>query len=156
MNWPSVLMLSRHQSLVATSVPVAILVAVLVAGTSVLLRHVLKAAVVATAWCCRDIFLLKRTSRPLGVCSFELFVPDVATSISCRDITSCPCSFQLMVPIVATSISCRDINLSLGNLELVSLDVATSIPCRDFSSCPCSFQLMFSDVATSISYRDIN
>ena len=45
MNWPSRLILSRHQVLVATSV----LVAVLVVGVSVLLRHVLSEAGVATA-----------------------------------------------------------------------------------------------------------
>ena len=80
MNWPSVLMLLRHQSLVATSVPVAILVAVLVAGASVLLRHVLKAAVVATAWCCRDSHSAQLLSRH----------PDVVATSSlyncCRDI----------------------------------------------------------------------
>ena len=81
MNWPSVLMLPRHQSLVATFVPVAILVAVLVAGTSVLLRHVVKAAVVATAWCCRDIFSVQLLSRhPDVVVTSSLIETDVATA----------------------------------------------------------------------------
>ena len=81
MNWPSVLMLSRHQSLVATSVPVAILVAVLVAGASMLLRHVVKAVVVATAWCCRDIFSVQLLSRhPDVVATSFLIETDVATA----------------------------------------------------------------------------
>ena len=81
MNWPNVMMLSRLQSLVATSVPVAILVAVLVVVASVLLRHVLKAAVVATAWCCRDIFSLQLLSRhPDVVATSSLIETDVATA----------------------------------------------------------------------------
>ena len=43
--WPNMLILSRHQALVATSV----VVSVLVAGASVWLRHVLNEAGVATA-----------------------------------------------------------------------------------------------------------
>ena len=50
-------------SLVA--VLVAGLVAVFVAGASVLLRHVLSEGGVATACSCRDLFLLKLTSRQL-------------------------------------------------------------------------------------------
>ena len=111
---------------------------------------------------------------------------DVATSISCRDITLCLCSFQLVAHDVATSISCRDINSSLlqpstgcfwcrdfnllAQHQLMSLEaplvvfgVATSVLCRDNSLSYISFifpnlsQLQGASlVATSIPCRDIN
>ena len=65
------------------------------------------------------------------------------------------CRLQMVAPDVATSISCRDINLMNCNFQLMVPDVATSIPCRDISSYLCSFQLMSSVVVTSILYRDI-
>ena len=54
-------MLSRHRALIATFV----LVAVLVAGASVWLRHVLSEAGVAIGSSCRDLFSLKLMSRQL-------------------------------------------------------------------------------------------
>ena len=51
-------------------------------------------------------------------------------------------AFNLFVPDVATSISCRDFTLCLCNVQLIVHDVATSISCRDISSCLCSFQLV--------------
>ena len=46
-----------------------------------------------------------------------------------------------MVPDVATSISCRDINLSLWRFQLVAFGIATSVSCRDISSCLWRLQL---------------
>ena len=97
---------------------------------------------------------------------------DVATSISCRDITLCPCRFQLVAHDVATSISCRDISSSLlqssngcswccdinvmnCSFQLISSDVATSISYRDITSCLLYVALVVFDVATSMPYRDI-
>ena len=80
-------------------------------------------------------------SRPQFPCRDII---NVATSISCRDITLCLYRFQLFVPDVATSIPCRDISLWYCNFELVSPDVATSIFCRDITSWLRSFQLMSS------------
>ena len=74
---------------------------------------------------------------------------DVATSISCRDITLCHCRFQLVAHDVATSISCRDITLRNYKLQLVALGVATSISYRDITLWLCRFHLMVPDVATS-------
>ena len=81
---------------------------------------------------------------------------DVATSISCRDITLCPCLFQLVAPGVVTSVFCRDITLWLCRFHLLVPDVATSIPCRDIGSKNCNFQLCMSDVTTSFPCHDIN
>ena len=93
---------------------------------------------------CRDI--------NLSLCSFEMVVHDVATSISCRDInllsrhqslvaTSAQvfCRLQMVAPDVATSISCRDINLMNCNFQLMSSVVTTSILCRDLTLCLCRF-----------------
>ena len=66
------------------------------------------------------------------------------------------CSLQMVAPDVATSISCRDINLMNCSFLLMSTDVATSIPCRDITLCPCRFQLIAPDVATSFSCHDIS
>ena len=52
-------------------------------------------------------------------------------------------SLQMVVPDVATSISCRDINLMNCNLQLISSDVATSISCRDITSCLCRLHWLF-------------
>ena len=69
------------------------------------------------------------------LCSFQLMVSNVATSISCRDINLRNCNLQLTMSYIATSISCRDISLSLWRLQLVAFLVATSIPCRDINLC---------------------
>ena len=53
------------------------------------------------------------------------------------------CMLQMVVPDVATSISCRDINLMNCSFQLISSDVATSIPCRDITSCLCRFHWLF-------------
>ena len=90
-------------------------------------------------------------------------VPDVATSVSCRDINLRNCNLQLSASIVATSISCRDINLYLWRLQLVAFGVATSVLCRDITLSYISFifsQLSLlqgaSLVVTSIPCRGIN
>ena len=46
-------------------------------------------------------------------CRLQMVAPDVATSISCCDINLMNSSFQLMPSIVATSILCRDITSCL-------------------------------------------
>ena len=66
------------------------------------------------------------------------------------------CNLQMVAPDVATSISCRDINLMNCSFLLMSTDVATSIPCHDITLWPCRFQLIAPDVATSFSCRDIS
>ena len=53
------------------------------------------------------------------------------------------CMLQMVVPDVATSISCRDINLMNCSFQLISYDVATSISCRDITSCLCRFHWLF-------------
>ena len=131
--------MSRHQSFVATS-----LYASAGFNSSFLMsRHQLMSLQLSTGvFLCRDITLC--------LCRFQLFVPDVATSIPCRDISSCLCSFQQMVPDVATSISCRDINLKNCNLQLSTSYVATLIPCRDNNLCLWRLQLGAFGVATSV------
>ena len=49
------------------------------------------------------------------------------------------CRLQMVAPDVATSISCRDINLMNCSFQLMSFVVATSILCRDITSCLCRF-----------------
>ena len=102
---------------------------------------------------CRDIIhvatSISRRDNNLSLCSFELIVHDVATSAQVF------CRLQMVAPDVATSISCRDINLMNCNFQVMVPDVATSILCRDITSFLCSFQLMSSIVATSILCRDI-
>ena len=91
---------------------VAVLVAGLVAGASVLLQHVLSEGGVATACSCRDLFLLKLTSRQLI---------DVATFWFVQLLSRHP-------DVVATSSlsnCCRDILMLLRPLLLAN-DVATS------------------------------
>ena len=118
----------RHQSLVATS------------------AHVFAAFNWSFFWC-RDISSC--------LCSFQLVIFGVATSVLCRDISSCLCSFQLVVPDVATSISCRDINLMNCNLQLSTSYVATLISCRDINLCVWRLQLVAFGVTTPVPYRDI-
>ena len=84
---------------------------------------------------CRDIDLTSRHQSCL--CSFKLMSSDVATSISCRDITLCLCRFQLVSSDVATSAQV------FCSLQLVVHDVATSISCRDISLCLCSLHWLF-------------
>ena len=84
---------------------------------------------------------------------------DVATSISCRDITLCLCKFQLVAmmsrhhSLVATSAQV------LCSLQLVVHDVATSISCRDISLCLQRLHWLFlvsrlqSSVATTASVK---
>ena len=109
---------------------------------------------------CRDIIhvatSISRRDINLSLCSFELVSSVVATSILCRNISSCLWRLQLVAPDVATSISCRDINLMNCNFQLMVPVVATSILCRNITSCLCSFQLVVFGVATSISCCDIN
>ena len=68
-------------------------------------------------------------------------VPDVATSISCRDINSRNYNLQLNTSLVATSVFCRDNSLSFISFifptchSFKALLVATSIPCRDMNLC---------------------
>ena len=112
MKWPSRLILSRHQVLIATSG--------LVAGASVLLRHVLSEASVATACSCRDLFSLQLMSRQLI---------DVATFWSLQLLSRQP-------GVVATSILhnfCHNILMLLRPL-LCTIAVATSGCCRDLFS----------------------
>ena len=112
-NWPSRLILSRHGALVATSV----LVAILVAGTSVLLRHVLSEGGVATACSCRDLFSCKLTSRQLI---------DVAKFWSLQLLSRQP-------RVVVTSSlynCCRDI-LMLFRPQVFTIVVAKTRCCRD-------------------------
>ena len=71
LNWS--FMMSRHQSLITTSV-------------QVFCRLQMVAPDVATSIYCRDINLMN--------CSFQLMSSVVATSILCRDITSCLCRFH--------------------------------------------------------------
>ena len=87
--------------------------------------------------------------------AFNLFVPDVATSIPCRDFTLCPCNLQLVMHDVATSISCSDINLRNCNLQLSASIVATSISCRDINLCLWRLQLVVFGVPTSVLCHDI-
>ena len=109
------------------------------------------------AFCCEfqsglaQVTVQVATSTPLS-----RHHPDVATSISRRDINLSLCSLQLMSSDVATSILCRDITLCLCRFQLVAPDVATSISCRDISSRRLQPSLVVRDVATSISCRDIN
>ena len=112
-------------------------------------RHQLKSLQLSTSvFFCRDItFCLSR---------YQLFVPEVATSIPCRDISSYLWRLQLVAPDVATSISCRDITLMNCNFQLMVPDVATSILCHDITSCLCRFQLVAFGVATSVFCRDNN
>ena len=72
-------------------------------------------------------------------CRLQMVSPDVAISISCRDINLMNCNVQLMVPDVATSILCRDISSYLCSFQLMSFVIATSILCRDLTSCLCRF-----------------
>ena len=104
------------RALVVTSVLVAGLVAGLVADL-VLLRHVFSESGVATACSCRDIFLVKRTSRQLI---------DVATFWSLQLLSRQP------GVIANSSISncCRD-NLMLSRPLLLANDVAITRCCRD-------------------------
>ena len=74
LNWS--LLMSRHQSLVATL-------------AHVFCRLQMVAPDVATSISCRDINLMN--------CNFQLMVPDVATSILCRDLTSCLCRFHWLL-----------------------------------------------------------
>ena len=53
-------------------------------------------------------------------------------------------SLQMVVPDVATSISYRDINEMNYILQLISSDVASSISCRDITSCLCRLHWLFS------------
>ena len=115
-NWPSRLILSRHRALITTSVLVAVLVvglvAILVAGAFVLLRHVLSEGGVVTACSCRDLFSLILTSRQLI---------DVATFWSLQLLSRQP-------GVVATSSlynCCRDI-LMLSRPLLCTIAVATA------------------------------
>ena len=99
------------------AVLVAGLVPVLVAGASVLLRHVLSEGGVAKACSCRDLFLLKLTSRQLI---------DAATFWSVQLLSRHP-------DVVATSSlskCCRDI-LMLSRPLLLANDVATTRCCRE-------------------------
>ena len=95
-------------------------------------------------------------------------VPDVATSISCRDISSKNCNIQLSTSNVATSVPCLDINLCLWRLHWLFLvsrlqsSIATTvgvISVSFFSTCHSFKALLLSRppslVATSISCRDI-
>ena len=90
---------------------------------------------------CRDIDLMSRHQLKSLQPSTDVY--DVATSISCRDITLCLRRCQLVAHDVATlaQVICR--------LQMVASDVATSISCRDINLMNCSFQLMTSVVATS-------
>ena len=54
-------------------------------------------------------------------CSLQIVVPDVVTSISCRDINLMNCSFQLMSSVVATSILCRYITSCFSRFHWLSL-----------------------------------
>ena len=110
---------------------------------------------------CRDIDLTSR--HQLKSAAFT----DVATSISCRDISSWYCNFELVSLDVATLISCRDITSWLRSFQLKSslchdisiksLQLSTDDQwCHDITLCLCRFQLVAHDVATSISYRDNN
>ena len=96
----------------------SVLVAGLVSGASVLLRHVLSEGGVATACSCRDLFLLKLTSRQLidfvTLWSVQLLSrhPDVVATSSlrkcCRDILMLSRPF-LLANVVATTRCCRDL-----------------------------------------------
>ena len=83
----------------------------------------------------------------------QLVVPDVATSISCRDINLMNCNFQVMVPDVATSILCRH--------HFISLQLSTDVfYCRDINPLsrhhftPLQVSLVAFGVATSVFCRD--
>ena len=99
---------------------VAVLVAGLIARASVLLRHVLSAGGVATACSCRDLFLLKLTSRQLI---------DVTTFWSVQLLSGHP-------DVVATSslIKCYRDNQVLSRPLLSANVVATTRCCRDLFS----------------------
>ena len=64
---------------------------------------------------CRDIDLMSRHQLKSLQPSTDVY--DVATSISCRDITLCLRRCQLVAHDVATSISCRNISLYLWRLH---------------------------------------
>ena len=102
---------------------------------------------------CRDINLLSR-HQLMSSAALNLFVPDVVTSIPCRDFTLCLCNFQLVVHDVVTSISCRDINLRNCNLQLSMSIVTTSISCRDINLCLWRLHLVVFGVATSVFCHD--
>ena len=131
-NWPSRLILSRHQALVATSILVAVRVAVLVAGASVWLRHVLSETGVATSSSCCDLFSLKLTLRQLtdvaAFWSLQLMSRQpgfVATSIMyncCRD--NLMLSRPLLFAIVVTTTS---VVAALSSVELLSRQLS---PCK--------------------------
>ena len=78
--------------------------------------HVAISTSVSAVW--NGSFMMSRhqfliATSPKVFCRLQMVAPDVATSISCRDINLMNCSFQLMSSDVATSISCRDITLCL-------------------------------------------
>ena len=106
-------------------------------------------------------------------CRLQMMVPDVATSIPCRDITSFLCSFQLISSIIATSVFCRYITSCLCRFHWLLLvsrhqsSVATSLHAvvSSFQTCH-SFKALFLSrppslvatstfVATSRCCRDI-
>ena len=84
----SFLLMSRHRSLVATSLYAF-------AGFNWLLMMSRHQSLVVTS---AQVF-----------CRCQMVAPDVAKSIFCRDINLMNCSFQLMSSVVATSILYRDI-----------------------------------------------
>ena len=100
---------------------VVVLVAVLVAGASMLLRHVLSEGCVATVCSCRDLFLLKLTSRQLI---------DIATFWSIQLLSRHPD----VVAISSLSNFCRDI-LMLSRPLLLANDVATTRCYHDLIFC---------------------
>ena len=53
------------------------------------------------------------------------------------------CRLQMVAPDVATSISFRDINLMNCSFQLMSSIVTTSILCCDITSCLCRFHWLF-------------
>ena len=77
-----------------------------------------------------------------------MVAPNVATSISCRDINLMNCSSQLMSSVVATSILCRNITSCLFRFDCHSFTTL-------FLSRPPSLVATSTFVATPRCYRDI-
>ena len=124
MDWPKLLFKSRPQIPCRDSIHVATSISrrdIYLNLCSLLLMSQLQFLVATSPYALagfRWSFMMSR-HQSLVVTSAQVFyslqmvVPDVATSISCRDSNVMNCSFQLISSYVATSISCRDITSCL-------------------------------------------
>ena len=110
---PKLLFKSRHQSLVVTSLHASI------GCTWSLLMSRPPSLVVTSA----QVFY-----------SFQMVVPDVAKSVSCRDINVMNCIHQLISYDVVTSISCRDIIPLVPEQSIAAYTMIPIVTCIKFPS----------------------